>query len=200
MKGQSSTTAWVIGLIILVLIAIGIWWWAGSSSTSVPPIETATTTAATSTNPSSPSVGVTNETASTVDAIVASVADASDFNAYFRSTGVSSITTGAGPYTIFVPINEAFNALPAGTVSNLSAAGLKRLVEYHVVSGRALNIDAVSSGDITTLSKDMLNFNVNLSTQTAQVGSYYAVQEYKASNGVVYLITGVLLPPAQAQQ
>lgn len=196
---KNNTLGWVLGIIVIVLIVGGLWWYAttpagqqgGMASTTT---EMATTTAATSTTPGAAPVSAQTKSG-TVASVVASLGDASTFNSYFTSTGVAASLSGKGPYTIFVPTNEAFANLTAGTVSGLSAAAQKRLVQYHVVSGKALDIDAVSSGTYTALSKDALNFRVDLTYKEAFVGSGYAIQEYKATNGIVYLVSAVLIPP-----
>ena len=111
-----------------------------------------------------------------------------------QSTGVASQLSGKGPYTLFIPINEAYAHLPPGAL-DLSATALKRLAQYHVVAGRAVDVNAEISGTIQALSKDMLNFSVRPGDKSARINSAVALQEFKAQNGVVYLIDQVLLPP-----
>lgn len=195
---NNNTWGWVAG-IVAVLVVVGIWWYVSAT----PGGQSGTT--ASSTQETASSTQGTNVTSVTVQtrsgsvaAIVASLSEGSTFNSYLTSTGVASSLTGKGPYTVFVPDNQAFALLPTGTISNLSAAQKKRLVQYHVVSGKALDIDAVSSGTYTALSKDSLNFSVNLTYKQAFVGSGYAITEYKATNGIVYVISAVLIPPQLA--
>jgi uncharacterized surface protein with fasciclin (FAS1) repeats len=154
-----------------------------------------TTSEMASTTQSGTAVTTENVPSSSVAAVVAGIADASNFNSLFVSTGVAASLSGKGPYTVFVPTNEAYASLTAGTLSNMTSAQKKRLAQYAVVSGKALDIDAVSSGTYTALSKDPLNFQVNLVYKEAFVNSGYAIREYKASNGIVYLISAVLVPP-----
>ncbi len=76
----------------------------------------------------------------------------------------------------------------------MTAAQKKRMVQYSVVSGRALNVNVQDSGSVKALSGDLLNFNVG-STGLVQVNSSYALAAYKATNGIVYVINQPLLPP-----
>lgn len=196
---NNNMWGWVTGIGVIVLIILGIWWYAGSApggpggvATTTP--EAANTNGTTNTAGGTP-VSSESRSSSSVAAVVASLATGNTFDSYFISTGVASSLTGKGPYTVFVPTNEAFARLSAGTISTLAAAQKKRLVQYHVVSGKALDIDAVSSGTYTALSKDALNFRVDPVYKQAFVNSGYAITQYRASNGIVYVISEVLIPP-----
>ncbi len=135
----------------------------------------------------------------TVAQVVASLSGVSEFQSAFVSTGVSASLTGKGPYTVFVPTDTGYNLVKPGTITGMSAAEFKRFVQYHVVSGRALDLDALQNGTIQALSKDTLNFAVQKSTGFVQVNSSFAVTAYKASNGIVYVINQPLIPPAKTQ-
>jgi uncharacterized surface protein with fasciclin (FAS1) repeats len=196
---------WVIVAIIVVLAALGLWWVMSSQSVAVPAIGTTATTTDTGTTGTTGTTGGTPVTVPTTDrssAGVVSVAEnisgASTFGSWLASTGVAAQLTGKGPYTIFVPTDGAISQLPAGTFTNLSAAAKKRFVQYHVISGRAVSVDAQFVGNVTALSGDPLNFAYGTSN-IPMVGSAIIIAEYKASNGVVYLINGGLLPPTKAQ-
>ncbi len=129
----------------------------------------------------------------TVAQVVASL-ETSEFTSLFNSVGGSAMVSGSGQFTVFVPTNGAFNRLPAGTVSKLSAAEKVRLIEYHVVKGRALDTDALMAGTIETASGDMLNLNLGVNS-VSLVGSAIVITQYNCKNGVVYTINNVLLPP-----
>ncbi len=189
MDNRNGVWGWVVGIVVIVLIILGIWWWAlagpmGSNQTASSTPEAVTGT-----------VSVQTRSASTVGAVVASIPNASRFAALFASTGVAGSLTNKGPYTIFVPSNAAMGAT---NLSGYSSMQLKRLVQYHVVVGKKLDLDAVSSGTYVALSKDPLNFNVQPQTGVAYINSSYTLSEYKASNGIVYVISAVLVPPQTA--
>ena len=106
--------------------------------------------------------------------------------------------SNAGPFTVFAPTNAAFDKLPAGTVEGLLAPEKKEdladILQYHVSLGvfkaESLTdgqvIGQVNGGNITVSIKDgkvMLN------------GTATIVASVPASNGLVHVIDGVLLPP-----
>lgn len=191
---------------VVVLAALGLWWLVANR-----PIDTstvgfwnrgedteATTTPDTSGGSNAGGVSVTsvNRPNTDVASIVNSLSSASRFNALFRSTGVAATIgkNSTSKYTIFVPTNGAFAQLPGGTIANLSSAEKLRLVQYHVVSGRAIDVDALTASTIEALSRDMLNFNYG-TDKIPMVNSAIIVTEYTGKNGTVYLIDNVLLPP-----
>ncbi|HKI53302.1 MAG TPA: fasciclin domain-containing protein [Anaerolineales bacterium] len=106
---------------------------------------------------------------------------------------------GEGPFTVFAPTDDAFAALPEGTVENLllpeNKQALTDILLYHVVSGKVMAADVVGltsaptvlGQDITITVKDG---NVFLN-DTVQV----IITDIEASNGVIHVIDAVLLPP-----
>ncbi len=110
------------------------------------------------------------------------------------------VLKGDGPYTVFAPTDEAFAALPAGTLSSLlkpeNKDQLVSILTYHVVPGKIMSTDlsngqkatTVQGSDISVMIKDgkvMIN--------DAQV----TAADIKADNGVVHVINKVILPPAK---
>ena len=196
MDSQNNTFGWVVGIIIVLLIILGVWWFAQGGAATPGGTATSTPEAATTGAPGTPVATATEvRTGSTVGAIVASLSGAGTFASLYASTGVAASVTGKGPYTVFVAPDSAFANLTAGTISKMTATQKKRLVQYHVVAGKMLDLDAVNSGTYTALSKDTLNFQVHPQTKLAYVNSGYTITQYKASNGIVYVISAVLVPP-----
>jgi uncharacterized surface protein with fasciclin (FAS1) repeats len=105
--------------------------------------------------------------------------------------------SNAGPFTVFAPTNEAFDKLPAGTVENLlkpeSKDALRNILEYHVYVG-VIKEDYVQDG--MTLNQVNLD-NVTLTKKDGKitVNGANVLGVVKATNGVVYVIDAVLLPP-----
>lgn len=105
--------------------------------------------------------------------------------------------SNAGPFTVFAPTNEAFDKLPAGTVENLlkpeNKDALRNILEYHVYVG-VIKEEYVQDG--MTLNQVNLD-NVTLTKKDGKitVNGANVVGVVKASNGVVYVIDAVLLPP-----
>ena len=103
----------------------------------------------------------------------------------------------AGPFTVFAPMNEAFAALPAGTLANLlkpkNKAQLVRLLTYHVVQGAVKAADILDGERLLTVEGMYVMCAVNKSgvfINNAQV----TTADVMASNGVVHIINQVLLP------
>jgi uncharacterized surface protein with fasciclin (FAS1) repeats len=107
--------------------------------------------------------------------------------------------SGEGPFTVFAPTDDAFAALPAGTLDTLllpeSKQALTDILLYHVVSGKVMAADVVTlSGATTVLGKD-----VTITVKDGKVFLNDTVQviitDIEASNGVIHVIDAVLLPP-----
>ena len=196
---NNNTGAWVAGIIIVILIIVGLVWWSNSGTPVTTNTVATTTTATTTTTAATTTTGTPvikeSRTTSTVAQVVASLSGASTFASYLLSTGVGTSITGVGPYTVFVPTNAAFGKLAAGTVSGLSVAAKKRLIQYHIVSGKKLDVDALETSTIMSLSRDMLNFQALGPQFGGKVNNSVVIHQYNAKNGVVYTIDAVLIPP-----
>ncbi|HET9133606.1 MAG TPA: fasciclin domain-containing protein [Gemmatimonadales bacterium] len=118
-----------------------------------------------------------------------------------EAAGLTQALLGEGPYTVFAPTDEAFAALPNGTIAQLLAPSgreqLRQILSYHVVAGRVTAQQARSAGSATTLAgapvvitdrPDGLRIN-DASVQQADI---------RARNGIIHVIDRVLLPPATA--
>jgi uncharacterized surface protein with fasciclin (FAS1) repeats len=193
---MNNKTIWVI-LGALVLLVVGAFLWQNSASLGLggQMWGTTSTTPTSATTTSTVTISSTSRSSEDVATIAASLTGASTFASLFASTGVKATITGKGPYTIFVPTDGAISLLAPGTIQNLSAAAKKRLVQYHVIKGTAVDPTAVKTGFMTAVSGDVLNFTVNSTDQSARINNALVVKAYKGSNGVVYLISQVLFPP-----
>ena len=105
--------------------------------------------------------------------------------------------SNAGPFTVFAPTDAAFAKLPAGTVENLvkpeNKATLQNILEYHVYVG-AIREDYVQDGmKLNQVNLD--NVTLNKKDGKITVNGANVLGVVKASNGVVYIIDAVLLPP-----
>lgn len=106
----------------------------------------------------------------------------------------------AGPFTVFAPTNDAFGKLPAGTVDGLmkddKKADLQNVLQYHVTVSA---IKAENFTDGQTLG--MVNGdNVTVTVKDGKVtlnGNVHIIASVQASNGMVHIVDGVLLPPAK---
>jgi len=174
-----------IGLLIVAIAAI-LGWWQYAASRPAKAVEKTTATFS-GTDHSSPDVV----------SVVENIPGATVFPSWLVSTGVAAQLTGAGPYTIFVPTDGSIADLKTGTFTNLSSAAKKRLVEYHIVAGRAIDASAQdqTAGGVQALSGDTLDFSY-ATGKVPMVNGATILAEYAAGNGVVYLISSVLMPPA----
>ncbi|MDQ2929741.1 MAG: fasciclin domain-containing protein [Gemmatimonadota bacterium] len=126
-----------------------------------------------------------------------------------KAAGLVETLKGPGPFTVFAPTNEAFAALPAGTVDNLlkpeNKATLTSILTYHVVAG---NMDAM------TLAAAIKAGNGKAELKTLQGGKLWVmmkgkdvmvkdekgnvakvtIADVKQSNGVIHVIDKVLMP------
>ncbi len=197
---------WLGVVSLIVIAALGLWWLAASRPIGMLSMLGGTPTSTEEVTPTETVSGKTETTKTVtikkevkkqdVATIVRGLKNGSTFNAYFRSTGIAATLNAksTSKYTVFVPTNGAFAQLPVGTVGAMSADEKKRLIQYHVISGRAVDTEALSSGAVEALSRDVLNFSYG-PDKIPMVNSAIVITEYEGTNGVVILIDNVLLPP-----
>ena len=121
-----------------------------------------------------------------------------------QAAGLEETLRGEGPFTVFAPTDEAFAALPAGTLDTLLAdptGDLADILTYHVVEGEVMAADVVGldGQEVTTVNGATFTVNVGDDgsvTLTDAAGNEVAVvqTDVDASNGVIHVIDGVLLP------
>ncbi len=105
---------------------------------------------------------------------------------------------GDGPFTVFAPTNEAFAALPEGTVEMLlkpeNKDKLVAVLTYHVVAGKVMSTDLKNNMKAKTVNG--ADAKITLSYGKAKVeGATVVAADIAASNGVVHVIDKVILPP-----
>lgn len=108
---------------------------------------------------------------------------------------------GDGPFTVFAPTDDAFAALPDGTLESLlqpeKKKRLQNILKYHVVSGKAMASDVTGMDAAPTLDGRSIRFQVNDGTVKLMGKNAATVvqADIEASNGVIHVIDSVLLPP-----
>lgn len=126
-----------------------------------------------------------------------------------EAAGLVDTLNSEGPFTVFAPINPAFEALPAGTVEALlqeeNKPALQMVLTYHVVAGKVEAADLIrlirdgnGSAVVTTvegtpLTARIIDGSVKLEDGAGNLITVVATN-VAASNGVVHVIDGVLLP------
>ncbi|MDJ0555843.1 MAG: fasciclin domain-containing protein [Microcoleaceae cyanobacterium MO_207.B10] len=111
----------------------------------------------------------------------------------------SSSNANEVQYTVFVPTDEAFAALPETTIKELfkveNKDKLVKLINYHVVSGAVSNED-VALGKVQTISGNSIKINVDTAEEKITLNEASIVESsQRAKNGVIVLIDKVLMPP-----
>lgn len=114
-----------------------------------------------------------------------------------EAAGLVETLKGEGPFTVFAPTDEAFAALPAGTVEDLlkpeNKDKLIAVLTYHVVPGAVMSTDLTNNMKATTVQGG----EVTIMTEGGvMVNDAKVVQaDIMASNGVIHVIDKVILPP-----
>lgn len=116
-----------------------------------------------------------------------------------QAAGLVDTLKGEGPFTVFAPTDDAFAKLPAGTLDDLlkpeNKQKLTDILLYHVVSGKVMAADVVNLTSATTV----LGKDIKITVKDGKVYLNNTVQviitDVEASNGVIHVIDGVLLPP-----
>jgi uncharacterized surface protein with fasciclin (FAS1) repeats len=112
------------------------------------------------------------------------------------AAGLADDLSGTGPFTVFAPTDDAFKALPAGTIEALLAdptGALANILLYHVASGKVMSGD-LSDGQMvpTLLGKDV---KVTINGDGVFINdAKVTVADLQADNGVVHVINAVLIP------
>ena len=108
--------------------------------------------------------------------------------------------SNAGPFTVFAPVNAAFDKLPAGTVDDLmkdaKKADLQNILQYHVAVA-VYKAETMQDGQVIGMAN---GDNITLSVKDGKVminGSANIVTSIPASNGIIHVVDAVLLPPAK---
>jgi len=113
-----------------------------------------------------------------------------------KAAGLVEALKGEGPLTVFAPTDEAFAALPDGTLEALlkDKDALGTILKYHVVPGRVLAKDVVNLHEAETLLGEKVR--IDASSAGVKVNDSRVVKtDVLASNGVIHVIDKVLLPP-----
>ncbi|WP_221032777.1 fasciclin domain-containing protein [Actomonas aquatica] len=111
-----------------------------------------------------------------------------------QAAGLDTVLSGAGPFTLFAPTDEAFAKLPAGTVEGLlnDIPALTNILLYHVVSGQEIPASAVATGPLMMAN----GVPASLSTENgAMIDNANIIEvDWMGTNGTIHVIDEVILP------
>ncbi|WP_171240874.1 fasciclin domain-containing protein [Ruegeria sp. HKCCA5491] len=132
--------------------------------------------------------------------IVDTAVSAGSFNtlvAAVQAAGLVDTLKGNGPYTVFAPTDEAFAALPEGTVETLllpeNKDQLVEILTYHVVPAKVMSGDiAGKRAKVLTVQGDRLSVNAKNGVKVN--GAEVVQADIEASNGVIHVVDAVILP------
>jgi uncharacterized surface protein with fasciclin (FAS1) repeats len=173
----------------------------GSDDADTAAAAPATSSAAASPSPSA-SASESMASADIVDTAVAA-GDFTTLTAALTAAGLVDTLKGPGPFTVFAPTDDAFAKLPAGTVDTLlkdPKGDLTQILTYHVIPGKVMAADVVKldGQKVKTLQGGELTVGVDGDkvTLTDAAGNTVNVTatDVEASNGVIHVIDGVLMP------
>ena len=131
--------------------------------------------------------------------IVETAIDAGSFTtlvAAIQAAGLVDTLKGEGPFTVFAPTDEAFAALPEGTVQTLllpeNKEKLIAILTYHVVSGKVLSGDLSNNMMAATVQGGLVK--IMTASGVTVDGANVTTADIETSNGVIHVIDAVILP------
>ena len=130
--------------------------------------------------------------------IVDTAVAAGSFNtlvAAVKAAGLVDTLKGPGPFTVFAPTDEAFAKLPAGTVEGLlkDPAKLKKILLYHVVSGKVMAADVMKMKTAKTVEGQP----VKIMAKDGMVmlnNAHVTKTDIVTDNGIIHVIDTVIMP------
>lgn len=140
-----------------------------------------------------------DESAKDIVKIAAGSADHTTLVAGLKAAEYVNVLANAGPFTVFAPTNAAFDQLPAGTLDDLlkpeNKDKLRNILEYHVYVG--VLKDALMSDGLTYGMASGHNATIGNKEGKLSINGVTIVATIPASNGIIYVTDGVLLPPSK---
>ena len=115
-----------------------------------------------------------------------------------QAAGLVDTLKGEGPFTVFAPTDEAFAALPAGTVEELlkpeNKDQLTAILTYHVVPGKVMSTDLQDDMEAATVQGETVTIDFDNGVQVE--GANVTAADIETTNGVIHVIDAVILPDA----
>ena len=133
----------------------------------------------------------------TIVDIAAGNPDFSTLVAAVQAADLVDTLSSEGPFTVFAPTNEAFAALGQETINAVLADKelLTSILTYHVVAGKVMAADVVNLTSSTTVESSDISISVKDGRVYLNDTIQVVITDIEASNGVMHVIDGVLMPP-----
>ena len=116
--------------------------------------------------------------------------------AALQAADLVNVHSNAGPFTVFAPVNSAFDKLPAGTVDDLlkpeNKSKLVKILQHHVAVA-VYSTDLLTDGKILGM-VDGANAKISVKDGAVFIDDAKIVASVPASNGIIHVIDGVVLP------
>lgn len=139
-----------------------------------------------------------NESAKDVVKVAISSKDHTTLVAALKQADLVTSLSNAGPFTVFAPTNEAFSKLPKATLDALmkddKKADLQNILQYHVTVSTMKAENFTDGQQLGMVNGDNITVNIK-NGKVVLNNSATIVASIPASNGIIHVIDGVLLPP-----
>ncbi|SEM63253.1 Uncaracterized surface protein containing fasciclin (FAS1) repeats [Loktanella fryxellensis] len=116
-----------------------------------------------------------------------------------EAAGLVETLKGEGPFTVFAPTDEAFAALPEGTVEDLllpeNIDQLTAILTYHVVPGAVMAADLTDG--MTAATVQGADVTIGVGDTVTVNDATVTTPDIAATNGVIHVVDSVLMPPAE---
>ena len=196
MENNKSMILAVVAVLVLIGGGIGIY---AMTQNNDEPTETAQTA-----QPAEDTETQESEAApsSTIVELAVATDDLSTLVTAVTAAELVDTLSGEGPFTVFAPTNDAFAALPAGTVDTLllpeNKAKLQAVLTYHVVAGKVMSSDLSNGQVVKTVQGNNLTVEIAdgkvMLVDATGAKAEVVTADVEASNGVVHIINSVVLP------
>lgn len=184
---KKNNTGIIIAVVSVLVIGLGVFWLSSTNKEETKPAKT---------------TQQQQKSAGDIVALAAKTEALSTLVTAVKAAELVETLQGKGPFTVFAPTNDAFAALPAGTLDTLlkpeNKGQLASILTYHVVPGKVMAADLSNGQVITTVQGGKLTVSIadgKVFLIDAK-GNKVPVEkaDVNADNGVVHVIGGVLLP------
>ncbi len=118
------------------------------------------------------------------------------------AAGLAETLSGEGPFTVFAPTDDAFAALPDGTLDTLLSdpqGDLADVLLYHVTEGAVMSGDLSDGMQVPTMSNGIVVVTINDGSVMVN-DAMVVTADIEASNGVIHVIDSVLIPPDETEE